>query len=88
MFNPKLIENFDEVDAHNIKMFDEFNIVNPDELRHVCVVCGKMTCIEHSMSNQGHNLVCNDCGTSDEGYRVLEGVVEWIYNWDGHENKE
>lgn len=85
MFNPKLVENFNEVDAHNKKMFDKYEVSNPDELRHVCVVCGNMTCIEESMSKAGHNLVCSSCYTNHEDYSLVEGVVEWIQNFDGHE---
>lgn len=50
-----------EIDRENIEIFKRWEIQNPEEKRHKCVICRKLTSVSDSFSNNGHKLICRQC---------------------------
>lgn len=66
------------VDQTNIEIYRKHKIRRPHEYRHKCVLCGEVTCVNNSISNQGERLICNRCAirrfeTIGEAMRWVEG---------------
>lgn len=46
------------------------------ELMYRCTVCGNLTNLDGSFSQQGHHLICTGCVKKNGG---LPTVMKWIY---------
>jgi uncharacterized CHY-type Zn-finger protein len=62
-----------QIETHNIKTYKQYGTTSANIDRHICTQCKKPVSIDESMSNQGHNLICNKCV-----YRVC-GSMEKAY---------
>lgn len=66
-----------QIEQHNIKTFKKYGTSQSSINRFYCTECKKPTCIDCSMSNKGHKLICNSCV-----YRVygsMEKAFKWVY---------
>lgn len=61
MMDIKVNEDYEQIDAENIKEFSNTGLNNPEEYRYRCVICGMRACIEDSMSVRGHRLIHTCC---------------------------
>lgn len=66
-----------EIEAYNIRTFNRFGTYDSDRYRHVCVLCGNTTCIDNSISNQGHKLICVPCV-----YTFFDGDYAAAASWN------
>lgn len=73
----KLPEINKEVDKENIKIFRKYGINGSNEIRHICVLCGKKVNIEGSVSIRGHRLICIQCV-----YKYFEGDYSAVFEWN------
>lgn len=71
---PKINE---EADIENVKVFEYYETLYSNEVRHTCVLCGKKVNIEGSTSSKGHRLICTQCV-----YRYFEGDYSAVFEWD------
>lgn len=65
-------------DKTNIEIYQKYRIRRSNELRHRCVLCGEVTSVDGSISNQGARLICNRCverkfDTRGKALRWVEG---------------
>ena len=78
----KLIDNYDEVDAKNVEVFAKMET----GARYTCVICGKSTGIEDSMSSAGRKLICRDCYEDKSKFESMEDVLDFVHGvgkyWD------
>lgn len=74
------VKNYAEIDKKNALIFAQFGTdYKPEENRHNCVLCGKPTSINYSVSHRGHNLVCLDCAhDADKFPNCYADVFEWV----------
>lgn len=71
---PKINE---EANIKNVRVFEQYETLCSDELRHTCVLCGKKVNIDDSISSKGHKLICVQCV-----YKYFEGDYSAVFEWN------
>ena len=67
----------EEFDRENVDIFKEKETFDSSEYRHHCVLCGRETCIDDSVSPRGHKLICLSCV-----YKYFEGDYSAVFSWN------
>ena len=66
--------NYEE---ENIELYSKYGTGRSNEYMYHCVLCGITCCIDRSMSNRGHRLICNRCSITK--FNTLHDAFEWVY---------
>lgn len=75
-----MLEYDKDFDHINVMVYREHGINDSDELRHVCTVCRRLTCIDDSYSKRGHKLICSSCANKYLGdYKKMDA---WLFGED------
>ena len=53
-------KDYNGIDAENRRLFEKHG-TKSNAMMYRCVICGTATCIDGSISDMGHNLVCLQC---------------------------
>ncbi len=65
------------INDENIKVFLEHETYDSADLRHKCVLCEKIVCIDGSISSRGNRLICIQCV-----YKYFEGDYAAVFMWN------
>lgn len=73
----KLPEINEEANKENVRIFEQYDTMYSNELRHTCVLCGKKVNIDDSVSSKGHRLICVQCV-----YKYFEDDYSAVFEWN------
>lgn len=73
-------KEYEQIDKENIEVFKKTGLKHSSENRFRCVICGEPACINNSMSNCGHKLICNWCAART--FRNAAEAFEWMNKGD------
>lgn len=73
----KLPEINEEANKENVRVFEHYETLYSNEVRHICTLCGKKVSIDDSISSRGHRLICIQCV-----YKYFEGDYSAVFEWN------
>lgn len=72
----KVHDDYEKIEKHNMDTFQANGMRHGSELMYRCTVCGNLTNLAGSFSQQGHHLICTGCVKKNGG---LPAMMKWIY---------
>lgn len=72
----KVHDDYEKIEKHNMDTFQANGMRHRSELMYRCTVCGNLTNLDGSFSQQGHHLICTGCVNKNGG---LFTIMKWIY---------
>lgn len=72
----KVHDDYEKIEKHNKDTFQANGMRHGSELMYRCTVCGNLTNLDGSFSQQGHHLICTGCVKKNGG---LPTMMKWIY---------
>lgn len=72
----KVHDDYEKIEKHNMDTFQANWMRHRSELMYRCTVCGNLTNLDGSFSQQGHHLICTGYVNKNGG---LFTIMKWIY---------
>ena len=81
-------KDYNGIDAENRRLFEKHG-TKSNAMMYRCVICGTATCIDGSISDMGHNLVCLQCVHDKNKFpNWYVDAFDWIHADTGRSRAE